>query len=76
MNTDHKLGRSEAIRDASRAMSILIDEASAAIIARYDELEKMRLDGTMVWAEDDEKIQNLKGQRDALYAAHAKVCSL
>jgi hypothetical protein len=30
----------------------------------------------MVWAEDDEKIQNLKGQRDALYAAHAKVCSL
>jgi hypothetical protein len=76
MNTDHKLGRSEAIRDASRAISILIDKASADIIARYDELEKMRLDGTMVWAEDDERIQNLKGQRDALYAAHAKVCSL
>jgi hypothetical protein len=76
MNIDHKLGRSEAIRDASRAISILIDEASAAIIARYDELEKMRLEGTMVWAEDDQTIHNLKGQRDALYAAHAKVCAL
>jgi len=76
MNTDHKLGRSEAIRDASRAISRLIDKASADIIAQYDELDRMRVQGTMVWAEDDEKIQNLKGQRDALYAAHAKVCSL
>jgi len=76
MNADHKLGRSEAIRDASRAISILIDEASAAIIARYDELDRMRVQGTMVWAEDDEKIQNLKGQRDALYEAHTMVCSL
>ena len=76
MNTDHKLGRSEAIRDASRAISILIDKASADIIARYDELDRMRVQGTMVWAEDDEKIQNLKGQRDALYEAHTMVCSL
>ena len=76
MNTDHKLGRSEAVRDASRAISILIDKASADIIARYDELDRMRVQGTMVWAEDDEKIQNLKGQRDALYEAHTMVCSL
>jgi len=76
MNIDHKLGRSEAIRDASRAISILIDEASAAIIARYDELDRMRVQGMMVWAEDDQTIHNLKGQRDALYAAHAKVCAL
>jgi len=36
----------------------------------------MRVQGMMVWAEDDQTIHNLKGQRDALYAAHAKVCAL
>jgi len=76
MNTDHKLGRSEAIRDASRAISILIDKASADIIARYDELDRMREQGQMLWAEDDPTMLNLKGRRDALYDAHSKVCNL
>lgn len=76
MNADHKLGRSEAIRDASRSISQALDQVNAEIVERYDELDRIRLQGTMVFAEDDKKMQNLQGRRDALYEAHTRVCSL
>lgn len=76
MNADHKLGRSEAIRDASRSISQALDQVNAEIIERYDELDRIRVQGTMVFAEDDKKMQHLQGRRDALYEAHTRICSL
>jgi len=76
MNTDHKLGRSEAIRDASRAISAQIEQVNKDIIERYDFLDQSREKGQMLWAEDDPTMLNLKGRRDALYDAHSKVCNL
>lgn len=73
---NHHLGRSEAIRDAMTLVSAHIDTIESRIMARWDELKKLREQGEVIYAEDDKVMHGLNDTRRSLYTIHKELIQL
>jgi hypothetical protein len=74
MNADHKIGRSEALRDVSR----LLHEQLTSLSSRIEERSRIlssdpALEG---YVSDDIKLNELRAMRTALDVVHSKVVEL
>lgn len=72
----HNIGRSEAIRDAMTLVGAHIDTVENKIMARWDELNELRKQGEIIYAEDDKVMHGLNDQRRVLYAIHKELVNL
>ena len=72
MNTDHKLGRAEAVRDMSRLIYDEVGKIDNHITARTAELSDDR-DTHSGYLSDDPKLSELRAMRTALDFIHAKI---
>jgi hypothetical protein len=72
----HNIGRSEAIRDAMTLVGAHIDTVENKIMARWDELNELRKQGEIIYAEDDKLMHGLNDQRRVLYAIHKELVNL
>ena len=74
MNLDHKLGRSEAIRDASR---LIYDQLVALEDSIQDRTSELCTDPHHEgYVQDDVKLSELRAMRTALEFIHGKVVEL
>ena len=74
MNADHKLGRSEAIRDASR---LIYDQLVALEDSIQDRTSELCTDPHHEgYVQDDVKLSELRAMRTALEFIHGKVVEL
>ena len=71
MNTDHKLGRAEAVRDMSRLIYDEVGKIDNHITARTAELTEDREHSG--YLSDDPKLSELRAMRTALDFIHAKI---
>lgn len=72
----HNIGRSEAIRDAMTLVGAHIDTVENKIMARWDELNELRKQGEIIYAEDDKVMHGLNDQRRVLYTIHKELVNL
>ena len=71
MNTDHKLGRAEAVRDMSR---VIYDECTKLTDSITTRSEKLSSDPTHEgYVADDTKLAELRAMRTALDFIHGKI---
>lgn len=71
MNTDHKLGRAEAVRDMSRVIYDECIKLTDSITTRADEIAK---DTDYIgYVADDPKLSELRAMRTALDFIHSKI---
>lgn len=74
MNADHKLGRSEAIRDASR---LIYEQLSALEDSIHDRTTELCTDPDHAgYVSHDAKLSELRAMRTALDFIHGKVVEL
>ena len=74
MNSDHKLGRSEAIRDASR---VIYDNLTALDKSILDRTRKVCDDPHHAgYVQDDVELRRLHAMRIALNTIHGKIVEL
>jgi len=74
MNTDHKLGRAEAVRDMSRVIYDECTKLTDAITTRSEEVSK---DNDYIgYVTDDPKLAELRAMRSALDFIHNKIIRL
>ena len=82
MNTDHKLGRAEAVRDMSRLIHDEVGKINNHITARTAELsDKITLrarelstdEARTGYVSDDPKLQQLRAMRSAMDFIHARI---
>jgi hypothetical protein len=74
MNTDHKLGRAEAVRDMSRVIYDECIKLTDSITVRARELS---IDEAATgYVADDPKLQQLRAMRTALDFIHGKINAL
>jgi len=71
MNTDHKLGRAEAVRDMSRVIYDECVKLSDKITLRARELSTD--EARTGYVSDDPKLQQLRAMRSAMDFIHAKI---
>lgn len=71
MNTDHKLGRAEAVRDMSRVIIDECNKLSEAITKRSNHLSSSK--EFIGYVSDDPKLAELRAMRTALDFVHSKI---
>lgn len=74
MNADHKIGRSEALRDVSR----LLHEQLTSLSSRIEERSRILSSDAALegYVSDDIELNELRAMRTALDVVHSKVVAL